>query len=205
MAPYSTFSLICTATSRVEGVGNVALPKRFLWRRQYGPDTLGLTQLSNNATIQIQDGDNLNQPTSSSILTVTEDSPGDYRYHCRVDLDLATDDIFTFTDVYPIRVTGKCCSSEEIAFCRCASDILYTIIILLCTFSAFYIISKAKCNTMFVLHTYGRSHFRDSPASSMTIKLARPLFMANAQISNLPHVSMIQLDFVHDKAGLITH
>ena len=108
VAPYNTFSLTCTATSNVEGVVSVALPKKFIWRRRYGPDTTGLTQLSGNTTIQIQDGDNLNQPTSSSMLTVTEDIPQDYRYRCRVDLDLPADNIFTLTDVYPITVTGKC-------------------------------------------------------------------------------------------------
>ena len=122
VASYNTFSLTCTATSSVEGLGNVALPKRFTWRRRYGPDTTGLTQLSNNASIQIQDGDNLYQPTSSSMLTVTEDIPRDYRYRCRVDLDLPADSIFTFTDVYPITVTGKCCSSKGIVFCMCESD-----------------------------------------------------------------------------------
>ena len=106
MAPYNTFFINCTATSSVEGVGNVALPKKFLWRRRYGPDTTGLTQLSSNDTIQIQDGDNLTQPTSYSILTVTEDIPRDYRYHCQVDLDLSADNISSFTDAYPINVTG---------------------------------------------------------------------------------------------------
>ena len=105
VAPYNTFTLNCTATSSVEGM-SVALPKRFQWRRQYDPDTTGLTQLSSNTTIQIQDGDNLTQPSSSSRLTVTEDIPGDYRYCCQVDLDLSADNIFSFTDVYPITVTG---------------------------------------------------------------------------------------------------
>ena len=107
VAPYNTFTLNCTATSRVDG-RNVALPKKFLWWRRYGPDTTGLTQLSSNATIEIQDGDNLTQPTSSSMLTVTEDIPRDYRYCCQVDPDLSADNISTFTDVYPITVTGKC-------------------------------------------------------------------------------------------------
>ena len=106
VAPYNTLTLNCTATSRVEGVGPVALPKRFQWRRRYGPDTTGLMLLSSNTTIQIQDGDNLTQPTSSSMLTVTEDIPGDYRYRCWVDLELSADNIFSFTDVYPITVTG---------------------------------------------------------------------------------------------------
>ena len=106
MAPYNTFSLNCTATSRVEGVGNVALPKSFQWRRRYGSGTTGLTPLSATTTIQIQNGDNLTQPTSSSMLTVNEDIPQDYRYRCQVDLDLSADNISSFTDVYPITVTG---------------------------------------------------------------------------------------------------
>ena len=105
VAPYNTFNLTCSATSRVERM-SVALPKKFQWRRRYGPDTTGLMLLSSNATIQIQDGDNLNQPTSSSMLTVTEDIPRDYWYHCQVDLDLSADNIFSFTDIYPITVTG---------------------------------------------------------------------------------------------------
>ena len=105
---YNTFTLNCTATSNVEGVGNVSLPKKFQWLRRYGSGTTDLTQLSNNTTIQIQDGDNLTQPTSSSMLTVTEDIPRDYRYRCQVDLNLPADSISSFIDVYPITVTGKC-------------------------------------------------------------------------------------------------
>ena len=96
-----------TATSSVEGVRSVALPKRFLWLRWYGPSEFTLDLLSGNATIQIQDGDNLNQPTSSSMLTVTEDIPQDYRYRCQVDLNLPADTILNSMDIYPITVTGK--------------------------------------------------------------------------------------------------
>ena len=109
VAPYNTFSLTCSATTMVEGVGNVALPKRFQWRRRYGPSQFTLDLLSANDTIQIQDGDNLYQPTSSSMLTVTEDILGDYRYRCRVDLNLPADMIYARTDIYPINVTGKNC------------------------------------------------------------------------------------------------
>ena len=106
VAPYNTFSLTCTAISRV-GERSVALPKRFLWLRRHGPSELNLDPLSNSATIQIQNGDNLNQATSSSMLTVTEDIPRDYRYRCRVDLNLTADMILNRADVYPITVTGK--------------------------------------------------------------------------------------------------
>ena len=107
VAPYNTFSLTCTGTSSIEGVGNVALPKGFIWRRRYGSSRFNLVQLTSNATIQIQDGDNLNQPTSSSVLTVTEDIPRDYWYRCRVDLNLTADMIFNRTDIRTITVTGK--------------------------------------------------------------------------------------------------
>ena len=107
VAPYNTISLNCTATSSVEGVGIVALPKRFLWRRRYGSSEMNLVLLSSNATIQIQDGDNLTQPTVSSMLTVTENTPSDYRYCCQVDLNLPADMILNRADVYPITVTGK--------------------------------------------------------------------------------------------------
>ena len=107
VAPYNTFSLTCTATSSVEGVGPVALPKRFLWLRRYGSSEFNLDLLSSNATIQIQNGDDLNQPTSSSVLTVTENIPQNYHYRCRVDLDLPVDVIVNRTDVYPITITGK--------------------------------------------------------------------------------------------------
>ena len=107
VTPYNTFFLNCTVTSSVEGLGSVALPKRFQWRRRFGSSEMNLVLLSSNATIQIQDGDNLNQPTSFSILTVTEDIPRDYLYCCQVDLDLPADMILNRTDIHPITVTGK--------------------------------------------------------------------------------------------------
>ena len=113
MAPYNTFFLNCTATSSVEG-RNVLVPKRFLWLRRYGSSELNSYQLSGNATIQIQDRDNLNQPTSSSMLTVTEDIPQNYQYRCRVDLDLTNDVILNRTDIYTITVTGKTRTASRI-------------------------------------------------------------------------------------------
>ena len=122
VAPYNTFFLNCTATSSVESVGNVTLRKRFQWRRRYISDATGLTQLSSNATIQIQNGNNLTQPSNSSMLIVTEDLPQNYQYRCQVDLDLPADSISTLTDVDPITVTGKC-SLQCVWYCLCASDV----------------------------------------------------------------------------------
>ena len=66
---------------------------------------MNLMRLSSNDTIQMVDA-NLNQSTSTSMLIVTERIPQIYRYRCRVDLDLAADDIFAKADVYPITVSG---------------------------------------------------------------------------------------------------
>ena len=107
VTPYNTFFLTCTATSSVVGVRNVAIPKTFKWKRSYGHAEMNLMKLSSNNTIQITDGHNLNHSISTSMLTVTERIPHDYRYHCQVDLDLTTDNIFAKTDVYPITVSGK--------------------------------------------------------------------------------------------------
>lgn len=103
--PYNTFFLICTATSSVEGVENVAIPKIFIWKRT-AAGVKNLRKLSSNGTIQIVDGPNLNQSISTSMLTVTENIPHDYRYRCRVDLNLSADRISTKSDVYPITVSG---------------------------------------------------------------------------------------------------
>ena len=114
MAPYNTFFLNCTTTSSVEG-RNVSLPKSFLWLRRYGSSELNPYPLSGNATIQIKDGDNLYQPTSSSMLTVTENTPRDYRYRCQVDLNLPADTILNRADVYPITVTGKIHTASRVS------------------------------------------------------------------------------------------
>ena len=83
----------------------MAIPKKFLWRRRYNRGEKYLMTLSANDSIQIVNGPN--QSSSTSILTVKERIPHDYRYRCRVVLNLTADNIFAKTDVYPITVSGK--------------------------------------------------------------------------------------------------
>ena len=75
--------------------------------RWYGRGTgrSDVAKLSSHDNFQIV-GENLNRSTSTSMLTVTERIPQVYRYRCRVDLDLAADDILAKADVYPITVSG---------------------------------------------------------------------------------------------------
>ena len=96
IAPYNTFSLTCTATVPQ----GVVSPKTFTWRRRIGPQLSPLTLITTGIT-----STNLDQPTSTSVLTVTETTAGDYRYRCRVDLrELSVGETI---DVDPINVTGE--------------------------------------------------------------------------------------------------
>ena len=79
--------------------------KTIEWMRRIG--TSGdLTQITNsNNGIQIETT-GPNQPETTSVLTVTETAPGDYRYRCRVDIpEIDINDVDG--DVYPINVIGE--------------------------------------------------------------------------------------------------
>jgi len=102
-APYNTFSLICTATVPQ----GVVSPKTFTWRRRIGSSTGGLNDITDNGDSILITSTNLDQPTSTSVLTVRETTAGDYRYCCRVDLSKLP--VPSKTDVYPINVTGERC------------------------------------------------------------------------------------------------
>ena len=102
-APYNTFSLTCTATVPQ----GVVSPKTFTWRRRIGSSTDDLTDITDNGDSILITSTNLDQPTSTSVLTVKETTAGDYRYRCRVDLGELP--VFSKTDVYPINVTGERC------------------------------------------------------------------------------------------------
>jgi len=103
IAPYNTFFLTCTATVPQ----GVVLPKSFAWRRRIGSSITNLTRLTDNGDSILITSTNLDQSTSTSVLTVRETTAGDYRYRCRVDLNELP--VFNKTDVYPINVTGERC------------------------------------------------------------------------------------------------
>ena len=64
-----------------------------------------LTPITGNGDSILITSTNLDQPTSTSVLTVRETTAGDYRYRCRVDLNELT--VGDTADVYPITVTGE--------------------------------------------------------------------------------------------------
>ena len=77
-SPYNTFTMICTATVP-EGVVSA---KVFHWSRSInGRSSFMPVRESNVISIE---NHNANQALSTSVLTVTENIPGDYSYRCHV-------------------------------------------------------------------------------------------------------------------------
>jgi len=64
-----------------------------------------VTEITDNGGSILITSTNLDQPTSTSVLTVRETTAGDYRYLCRVYLNELS--LINTTDVYPINVTGE--------------------------------------------------------------------------------------------------
>ena len=104
VAPYNTFSLICTATSLVQG-SEVAFTKSFTWSYQMG-NRVGATTGFTTVQMGIMNRD-LSQARSTSELTVSETTAGMYTYRCQANLDLSADNIFGRNDYYPIIVSGE--------------------------------------------------------------------------------------------------
>ena len=100
VAPYNTFSLTCTATVP-EGVVS---PKTFTWWRRKALSNI-LAQINNNETIQINSS-TLNQPVSTSVLTVTETRAAEWYYRCNVTLGELTK-VTNGICSHPIHVTSK--------------------------------------------------------------------------------------------------
>ena len=101
VAPYNTFSLTCTATAP-EGVVS---PKTFTWWRQNAEMNNKLLQINHSETIHINSS-TLNQPVSTSVLTVTETTAGEWYYRCTVTLEELTN-VTNEAGSHPIQVTGK--------------------------------------------------------------------------------------------------
>ncbi len=99
--PYNTFTILCSASAP----DGVTATKTIEWQRRVGSDTEGLNPITANGDTILIENRNLTQAVSTSLLTVTENTPGDYRYRCRVgapELGIGGID----RDVYPIDVTG---------------------------------------------------------------------------------------------------
>ena len=62
-------------------------------------------QINLTETIQINSS-TLNQPKSTSVLTVTETTAGEWYYHCNVTLEELTN-VTNEAGSHPIHVTGK--------------------------------------------------------------------------------------------------
>ena len=99
--PYNTFTLTCTATAPM----GVIESKIFTWRRRIGSggpcDSFSVVIYS--SIFQIVNS-NVNQPVSTSVLTVTETTAAEWRYCCQASLLGVTGN----SDEVPVTVTGEC-------------------------------------------------------------------------------------------------
>ena len=118
-SPYNTFIIFCNA-SVPEGV---VAPKTLEWRRRVMMQTNEWQEIIDNGdTIQIETS-GLNQSMTTSQLTVSETTPGDYQYQCWISI---TDLGNHYQDVN-VSVIGK------YVFDRRAS----TCIVRLCTYTLY--------------------------------------------------------------------
>ena len=128
MSPYNTFTLTCTATAPP----GVIEPKTFTWRRTTasGGSCGSFGVVTESGTRQIANS-NVNQPVSTSELTVTETTAAEWRYCCQASLFGVTG----ASDVVAITITGEClvhteptqhvCVVHATHTCTCLSIFVY--------------------------------------------------------------------------------
>ena len=106
MSPYNTFTLTCTATAPM----GVVEPKVFTWRRTTasGGSCGSFGVVTESVTRQIANS-NVDQPESTSELTVTETTDAVWRYCCQASLLGVTG----ASDVVAVTVTGECLAHTE--------------------------------------------------------------------------------------------
>ena len=110
MSPYNTFTLTCTATAPMD----VVEPKTFTWRRSGSGGSCGsFTEVMNGGNFQIANS-NLNQPVSTSELTVTETTAAVWRYCCQASLFEGAVRVTGSSDEISVTVTGECVIPTEL-------------------------------------------------------------------------------------------
>ena len=106
VSPYNTFTLTCTATAPM----GVVEPKTFTWRRTTasGGSCGSFGMVIESGTCQIANS-NVNQPVSTSVLTVTLTIAAVWRYCCQASLLGVTGT----SDGVAVTVTGECLTHTE--------------------------------------------------------------------------------------------
>ena len=100
--PHNTFSIMCMATAP----DSVIVPKSFQWERILQATSASETISDNGDFVTIVNS-NLSSPTSTSTLTVRENTAGNYTYTCTATLQtLPGDPIISGTSSVCITVRG---------------------------------------------------------------------------------------------------
>ena len=103
--PYNTFTLNCTASVH----DTILVPKTFHWKVRSGGQEMNIS--SNGDRTLINDR-NVNAPTSTSILRVTENISGSYQYICTAVLQFpGVEDDITGVSSANVTVRGRTAST----------------------------------------------------------------------------------------------
>ena len=103
--PYNTFTLNCTASVH----DTILVPKTFHWKVHFGGQEMNIS--SNGDRTLIIDR-NVNAPTSTSILRVTENISGSYQYICTAVLQFpGVEDDITGISSANVTVRGRTAST----------------------------------------------------------------------------------------------
>ena len=115
--PYNTFTLTCTATAPM----GVIESKIFTWRRRSGSGGScgSFSVVINSGIFQIVNS-NVNQPVSTSVLTVTETTAAEWRYCCQASLLGVTGN-----DEVSVTVTGECVIPTDSKFLYFVVQVIY--------------------------------------------------------------------------------
>ena len=112
--PYNTFTLTCTATAPM----GVIESKTFTWRRTSGSGGScgSFSEITDSGTLQITNS-NVDQPVSTSVLTVTETTAAVWRYCCQATLF----DGSGTSDEVAVTVTGEWCQAIILPYMKCVT------------------------------------------------------------------------------------
>ena len=98
--PHDAFSIVCTATAP----DIVIVPKSIEWERMQDTSTASEALTDNGDTVTIVDA-NLDSPTSTSTLMVTENTAGNYIYTCTSTLQILPEGLVV-NDTSSVTVRG---------------------------------------------------------------------------------------------------
>ena len=136
--PLNTFSIMCTAVLP----DGTAAPKSFRWERLLQGTSVSENLTDNGDNVIIVD-ENLSSPTSTSILTVRENTAGNYTYTCTATLQtLPGDPIISGASSVDVVVRG---TSEFASVLAVNAAVLFTGLVLYIVLCSLGCVQENEC------------------------------------------------------------